>query len=85
MPEQSIFSRTQFSLQTQTERLALSKANASIRIGIPKETGFNEKRIALVPQSVLNLVARGHEIVIEKGAGLSSNFSDHEFAEAGPE
>ncbi|HMS29252.1 MAG TPA: alanine dehydrogenase [Saprospiraceae bacterium] len=83
MPEQSIFSRTQFSLQTQTERLALSKANASIRIGIPKETGFNEKRIALVPQSVLNLVARGHEIVIEKGAGLSSNFSDHEFAEAG--
>ncbi|HRI01197.1 MAG TPA: alanine dehydrogenase [Saprospiraceae bacterium] len=78
-----IKSATQWSLQTQSERLALDKAKSALRIGIPTETGFQENRVALVPHSVYNLVARGHEVVIESNAGQKSNFSDHEYSEAG--
>jgi alanine dehydrogenase len=50
-------------------------------IGIPKEFSLQENRVALVPSSVATLVANGHRVVIESGAGDKSNFSDHDFAE----
>jgi len=71
--------------QTKPEMLALAHAKSALRIGIPKESTLQENRVALVPHSVHNLVARGHQVIIESGAGEKSNFSDHEYSEAGAE
>lgn len=55
----------------------------NLYIGIPKETSFQENRIALTPLSVALLVSNGHRVVIEAGAGLAANFSDNHFSEQG--
>lgn len=52
-------------------------------IGIPKEIKPEENRIAIVPGGVETVVHRGHKVVIEKGAGIGSGFSDSEFIKAG--
>ena len=52
-------------------------------IGVPKESSFQENRVSLTPDSVGLLVANGHAIVIEKGAGDSSSFTDKEYSENG--
>lgn len=45
-------------------------------IGVPKEIKTNENRVALVPAGAEALVAAGHEVFMEKGAGEGSGFSD---------
>jgi alanine dehydrogenase len=67
------------------EMLEISKRKGSLTIGIPKELSFQERRVALVPEAVSFLSANGHRVRIEKDAGLTSNFSDHEYSEAGAE
>ncbi|NWF52856.1 MAG: alanine dehydrogenase [Nitrospirae bacterium] len=52
-------------------------------IGVPKEIKPAENRIAIVPGGVETLVQRGHKVLIEKGAGIGSGFSDIEFIKAG--
>ncbi|MFC1660633.1 alanine dehydrogenase, partial [Gemmatimonadota bacterium] len=47
-----------------------------MRIGVPKEIKTNENRIALVPSGAESLIAEGHEVFIEKGAGEGSGFPD---------
>jgi alanine dehydrogenase len=56
---------------------------SSLSIGIPKETSFQENRIALTPLSVALLVQNGHEVIIESGAGEGSNFTDNNYSEQG--
>ena len=41
-----------------------------MRIGVPREIKDNENRVGLTPHGVAALRARGHEIVVERGAGL---------------
>lgn len=66
------------------EALAATKSKKNnLYIGIPKETSFQENRIALTPLSVALLVNNGHRVVIESGAGLAANFSDINFSEQG--
>ncbi|MDH4471285.1 MAG: alanine dehydrogenase [Fluviicola sp.] len=67
------------------EMLEISKKKGSLMIGIPKETSFQERRVALVPEAVSLLIANGHNVRIETGAGESSNFLDNEYSEAGAE
>ena len=45
-----------------------------MRIGVPKETKTLEGRVALVPAAAGDLVKRGHEVWLEKGAGIKSGF-----------
>lgn len=52
-------------------------------IGVPKEIKTNENRIALVPAGAEALVAAGHHVAIEKGAGEGSGFEDRQFTEVG--
>lgn len=54
-----------------------------LRIGVPKESGQSENRVALTPESVGVLVANGHEVYVEKGAGLLSSFPDGAYNAAG--
>jgi len=52
-------------------------------IGIPKETKRNEFRVALTPKHVARLSKLGHEVVVERGAGIGCKFSDEEYEKAG--
>ncbi|HET7832997.1 MAG TPA: alanine dehydrogenase [Gallionella sp.] len=54
-----------------------------MKIGIPKEIKTNENRIALVPSGVEALVANGHIVRVETGAGLGSGISDEQYCAAG--
>jgi alanine dehydrogenase len=54
-----------------------------MKIGVPKEIKTNENRIALVPAGAETLVAAGHSVLIETGAGLGSGFSDEDFVAVG--
>lgn len=70
-------------LHTQEEQLEVEHKKGKLFIGIPLESTFQEHRIALVPSSVATLVSKGHRVLIEAGAGLKSNFTDHDYSEAG--
>ncbi len=52
-------------------------------IGVPKEIKEGEKRVGMTPQGVDALVAHGHRVLVEKGAGEGSGFSDQEYRKAG--
>ncbi len=72
-------------LQTQTETLAVMPKKDKLFIGVPKDSILQEKRVPLVPSAVKVLCDQGHRVVIESGAGYQSNYTDHEYAEAGAE
>lgn len=75
----------QISLSPLEERLAVMQKNQELFIGIPKERGFQDTRIALTPDSVKLLVNNGHKIYIETNAGLKANYTDFNYSEAGAE
>ena len=52
-------------------------------VGVPKETAEGERRVALTPNAVSQLMNGGVEVVVESGAGDGSFFSDEEYLEAG--
>ena len=52
-------------------------------IGVPKEIYPGERRVALVPLVVPNLVKAGFEVVIEKGAGVEAGYTDALYVEKG--
>ncbi len=52
-------------------------------IGIPKEIKDNEYRVALPPGGVKTLTLRGHQVLVQAGAGTGSGFMDEEYMEAG--
>ncbi len=79
----SISPFTKEQLMPQTETLEIKKHKGELFIGLPKETHFEEKRISLTPDAVAALVAHGHRVVVENGAGNGANYSDKEYSEAG--
>ncbi len=52
-------------------------------IGVPTEIKPRENRVGINPGGVLGLVQAGHKVLVQKGAGLGSGFSDEELALAG--
>jgi NAD(P) transhydrogenase subunit alpha len=54
-----------------------------MRIGVPKETAAGEHRVALVPEVVGKLRAKGLEVVVQSGAGDDALLTDAAFADAG--
>jgi len=54
-------------------------------IGIPREIKDNEYRVSMTPAGVHQLVEAGHTLLVEKGAGEGSHFSDEEYRTAGAE
>jgi alanine dehydrogenase len=72
-----------FSYEPLEETLDLPPRAEKMMIGIPRETAFQENRIALTPDAVGVLVSNGHEVLMEQGAGEGSNFKDKDYSEAG--
>ena len=56
-----------------------------MRVGIPKEIKNHEYRVGLTPPSVAELVAAGHDVLVETGAGCGIDFDDADYIEAGAE
>jgi alanine dehydrogenase len=54
-----------------------------MKIGVPKEIKIRELRVALTPAGADVLVKHGHEVFVERGAGIGSGISDGEYAAAG--
>lgn len=54
-----------------------------MRVGIPKEVKNHEYRVAITPAGVHELTERGHEVTVERGAGMGSSISDEEYLAAG--
>lgn len=68
---------------TQEKVMELPTQSKKLFIGIPKETSFQENRVALTPESVAVLVNNGHKVAIETKAGENSSFTDRDYSEAG--
>ena len=54
-----------------------------MRVGVPSEIKSDEYRVALTPSGVRELVQRGHEVLIQRGAGEGSAISDADFTDQG--
>jgi len=54
-----------------------------MKVGVPKEVKDNEYRVAITPIGVHELTQHGHDLFLEKGAGLGSLIPDEEYAAAG--
>jgi alanine dehydrogenase len=65
---------TKLGLQPMEAPSMVAMRKAKLFIGIPKERSFQEHRVGLTPESVRTLIANGHRIIIERGAGFYSIF-----------
>jgi alanine dehydrogenase len=54
-----------------------------VRVGVPKEVKNNEYRVAITPIGVHELVAHGHEVLVQRSAGEGSSIHDTEYEAAG--
>ncbi|QYJ94443.1 Re/Si-specific NAD(P)(+) transhydrogenase subunit alpha [Shewanella spartinae] len=54
-----------------------------MKLGLPKESHADEKRVALIPANVTRLIKKNLQILVESGAGLAAGFSDQAYQEAG--
>ncbi len=54
-----------------------------MRIGVPTEIKTDEYRVAITPAGVRELAARGHEVLVQSGAGVGSAMSDEQFIAQG--
>jgi len=54
-------------------------------IGVPREIKSDEYRVAMLPVGVEELTRRGHQVLVETGAGLGSGLADHDYLQQGCE
>lgn len=73
------------SLLPKEETLEIERKKGKLLIGIPKEISFQENRVVLTPGAIALLVANGHHVKIEAGAGTHAKFTDNEYSESGAE
>ena len=52
-------------------------------IGVPKEIKTDENRVAITPAGVKEMVGAGHQVIIEKSAGVGSSISDADYVGVG--
>ncbi len=72
-----------FSYVPLEETLQIVPKKKKLFIGIPKETSFQENRVALTPEAVSVLVNDGHDVAVEHCAGDGSFYFDNDYSEAG--
>lgn len=74
---------TSFSYETLEETLDIKPKGSPLMVGIPRETAFQENRVALTPEAVGVLVSNGHQVILEHNAGEAAHFRDKDYSEAG--
>ena len=83
MAVQKPFVSPSLTYETLEETLDIRPKAEMLTIGIPREDYYSENRIALTPEAVGVIVANGHEVVVETGAGKGAFYEDKDFSEAG--
>jgi alanine dehydrogenase len=66
-----------------TEKYGEFKREETMIVGVPKEIKEGETRVALTPEGTKQLMQNGHTILMEKGTGLKSGFTDKQFRDCG--
>ena len=61
----------------------IGRTDASVRIGVPKESWPGETLVAMTPKTADQLIKLGYELVIEAGAGAAAKFPDEAYEAAG--
>ncbi len=67
----------------QEKEVFADRRQKRVVLGIPNELDKGENRICLTPESVHTLVAMGHEVIVQRGAGNNAHYCDTEYADAG--
>ena len=67
----------------QEQMVKAGQGRHHLKIGIPKEGFYQEKRVPITPHAVRQLVNNGHEVLLESGAGDEAKFTDNNYSEAG--
>lgn len=75
--------KEQLGLYPVEQMAPVKKKMQRLQIGLPKENHSLERRVALRPEAVEVLCRKGHEVIVETGAGLDSSFTDKEYSDAG--
>src|SRR5688572_33258504 len=57
--------------------------SCDVKVGVPKEVKNHEYRVALTPVGAHELTQHGHEVLIQRGAGVGSQIPDEEYVAAG--
>src|SRR5450755_2554539 len=65
------------------EAVVAGRTVISVKVGIPREVKNNEYRVAITPAGVNELVRSGHDVYVEKDAGVGSSIHDDDYAAAG--
>ena len=55
-----------------------------MKVGVPSEVKNHEYRVACTPSGVHELVQHGHQVLVQRGAGIGSSIPDADFVAAGP-
>ena len=61
----------------------LNKEASTMKIGVPKEIKIHEYRVGLTPESVAELIAGGHEVIVQADAGAGIGFTSHDYTNLG--
>src|SRR4030042_4511176 len=70
-------------LMPKEEHLETAVRYLKISIGSPSDNKDDEKRVALSPEAVNLLVECDNEVIVQKGAGAGSNYTDRDYSENG--
>ena len=62
---------------------ARRRGDGLMRVGVPREVKVHEYRVALTPAGAHELVAHGHDVLVERGAGVGSSISDDDYLAVG--
>jgi len=54
-----------------------------MKIGVPREIKEQEHRVALLPSGAYQLVRKGHQVLVERGAGLGAGYLDEDYVKTG--
>lgn len=54
-----------------------------MKIGVPKEIKSQENRVSMIPGCVAELVKRGHQVFVQRGAGIGASYADEQYAKVG--
>ena len=63
----------------QEEMLEIGKTKKKLKIGIPKENHKIENRVALTPEAIEILIEKGHEVLVQSGAGKQASYLDKNY------
>ena len=54
-----------------------------MHIGVPLETHSGETRVAATPETIKKLIAHGHQVTVQSGAGVNASLPDHVYEVVG--